>query len=65
MTIVYTKTGETADTWIERFSYQNQHQFKITYVTSDALIQNAVLSRNGLRMSANALYQKLKEYSIL
>ena len=62
--IVYTKTGETADTWIERFSYQNQNRFRITYVTSDALIQNAVLSRNGLRMSANALYQKLKEFSI-
>ena len=62
--IVYTKTGETADTWIERFSYQNQNRFRITYVTSDALIQNAVLSRNGLRMSANALYQKLKELSI-
>ena len=64
LTIVYTKTGETADTWIERFSYQNQNRFRITYVTSDALIQNAVLSRNGLRMSANALYQKLKEFSI-
>ena len=65
LTVVYTKTGETADTWIERFSYQNQNRFRITYVTSDALIQNAVLSRNGLRMSANALYQKLKEFSIL
>lgn len=65
LTIVYTKTGETADTWIERFSYQNQNRYRITYVSSDALIQNAVLSRNGLRMSANALYQKLKEFSIL
>lgn len=64
ITVVYTKTGETADTWIERFSYQNQNRYQVTYVTSDALIQNAVLSRNGLRMSANALYQKLKEYSI-
>ncbi|MGM9940606.1 MAG: NYN domain-containing protein [Bulleidia sp.] len=65
MDVVYTKTGETADTWMERFSYQNQNRFEVTYVTSDALIQNAVLSRNGLRMSAAALYQKLKEYSIL
>lgn len=65
MDVVYTKTGETADTWMERFSYQNQNRFRVTYVTSDALIQNAVLSRNGLRMSAASLYQKLKEFSIL
>lgn len=65
MTIVYTKTGETADTWIERFSYQNQNKYKVTYVTSDGLIQNAILSRNGLRMSGNELYRKLKSYSIV
>ena len=65
MTIVYTKTGETADAWIERFSYQNQNKFKVTYVTSDGLIQNAVLSRNGLRMSANELYRKLRNDSVI
>lgn len=65
LTIVYTKTGETADTWIERFSYQNQNRYRVTYATSDGLIQNAILSRNGLRMSNTQLYEKLKEYSIL
>lgn len=65
LTIVFTKTGETADTWMERFSYQNQNKYKVTYVTSDALIQNAVLSRNGLRMSGNELYRKLKNDSIV
>lgn len=65
MTIVYTKTGETADAWIERFSYQNQNKFKVTYVTSDGLIQNAVLSRNGLRMSAGELYRKLRNDSVI
>ena len=65
LTVIYTKAGETADAWLERSSYELKGKYKVTYATSDGLIQNAVFSQGGLRMSARELESRLKQYGVI
>lgn len=65
LTVVYTKAGETADAWLERSSYELRGKYKVTYATSDGLIQNAVFSQGALRMSARELEDHLKQYGVI
>ena len=55
MTVVYTRTGETADAYIEEMSHRLRGQYRITVASSDGLVQNAVFSHAALRMSAREL----------
>ena len=65
MTIVYTKSGQTADAWIESAAYRLKGKYKVTYVTSDGLIQNSILSQGGIRMSARELEKIMKQHKII
>lgn len=65
--VIYTKIGQTADAYIERALDVKRRGSKILVATSDAMIQQTVLSRGGLRMSAAELlreYEELKKSAI-
>ncbi|MDY3930121.1 MAG: NYN domain-containing protein [Erysipelotrichaceae bacterium] len=55
MTIVYTRTDQTADAWIEKTIAGLKGKYDMTVVTSDGLIQNAVLAAGAKRMSSREL----------
>ena len=59
LTIVYTKTDETADAWIERAGYEYRNTYALSVATSDGLIQNAVFSQGALRMSAREFKDRI------
>lgn len=49
--VVYTKEGETADNFIERFVYLNGRSNVVKVVTSDFLEQIITMSSGGIRVS--------------
>lgn len=49
--VVYTKEGETADSFIERFVYLNGRTNLVKVVTSDFLEQIITMSSGGIRVS--------------
>jgi len=53
--VVYTKEGETADNFIERFVYLNGRSNLVKVVTSDFLEQIITMSSGGIRMSPREL----------
>lgn len=59
LTVIYTKADETADAFLEKSAYDLKDKYRVTYATSDALIQNAVFSQGGFRMSAKELESRL------
>ena len=59
LTIIYTKADQTADAYLEKSAYDLKNRYRVTYATSDALIQNAVFSQGALRMSAKELESRL------
>jgi hypothetical protein len=54
--IIYTKENETADTYIERVLDEIGRYRKVTVATSDGLLQQLIMSRGGLRMSAREFH---------
>jgi len=52
ITIVYTKTGQTADMYIEERSKELSDKYRIIVVTSDALEQLSVFSSDAFRLSS-------------
>lgn len=62
VTVVYTKTDETADSYIERVAGQRLNRLtQVTVATSDLAEQWAIFSQGALRMSARELYQTIKK----
>ena len=59
MTIVYTRTDQTADAWIEKTIAGLKGKYDMTVVTSDGLIQNAVLAAGAKRMSSRELEEEI------
>ncbi|MHB8061327.1 MAG: NYN domain-containing protein [Ruminiclostridium sp.] len=53
--VVYTKEGETADNFIERFVYLNGRSNLVKVVTSDFLEQIITMSSGGIRVSPREL----------
>lgn len=49
--IIYTKKGETADEYIERFVNKNAKSFKIYVVTNDIVEQNMVIGSGAFTIS--------------
>lgn len=47
--VVYTKEAETADQYIEKFSYEHGHKYNVTVATSDGLEQ-IIIRGNGCRL---------------
>ncbi len=50
--VVYTKTAETADQYIARFTVENSKNLDITVATSDGLVQLIITGENAKRLSA-------------
>lgn len=59
LTLVYTKHGETADSYIERLSAQMPKYIGMRVVTSDLLEQSQVFSSGAMRMSSAELIREL------
>lgn len=58
--IVYTKEGETADNYIERFVHQLGNLHTVRVATSDYLEQTIVLNGGGIRMSSRELREEIE-----
>ena len=59
--VVYTKEAETADTYIERATYEISKEHKVRVATSDAAEQMIVMGHGALRMSADEFRQEVLE----
>ena len=58
--MVYTKTDETADMYIEKQVHTLRGKYRVTVVTNDGLEQLTVMSQGALRMSAAGLFEDMK-----
>ena len=58
--IVFTKEGDTADSFIERMINQIGRKFEVCVVTSDSLEQQLVFQRGATRMSSIEFYHEIK-----
>ncbi|HCA21823.1 MAG TPA: hypothetical protein DEO87_05555 [Lachnospiraceae bacterium] len=59
--VVYTKTAETADHYIAKFTVENSKKLDITVATSDCMIQLIIRGENSKFLSAPALEREYKE----
>ena len=59
--IVYTKEAETADTYIEKASFEISRHNLVRVATSDATEQRIVLGNGALRMSAEELHDLVRQ----
>ncbi len=59
--VVYTKEAETADSYIEKATYDLSRDHKVRVATSDALEQLIILGHGALRVSARAFHQEVEE----
>ncbi len=53
--MVYTKEAQTADQYIEKFTYDNKKKYRITVATSDGLQQIIIRGAGGALLSAREL----------
>ena len=63
--VVYTKTAETADQYIEKFSHEHAKRYDVTVATSDGLEQIIVRSQNAAVLSARDLMEEMKRTDTL
>ena len=59
--IIYTKEGETADTYIERLSYELGRTHRVKVATGDGLEQLVVLGHGAQRMTARELHWEIEQ----
>lgn len=57
--IVYTRTDESADQWIEKKVHELKGKFRCIVATSDALIQSSTLHAGALRLSSRELENRV------
>ena len=62
--VVYTKEKETADSYIEKATYDRASEHTVRVVTSDMQEQLVVLGAGGLRVSAREFWAELSETSL-
>lgn len=58
--VVYTKEGETADQYIERWVNDMGRDHRVRVASSDFLEQTIILSRGGTRISAREFYLEVQ-----
>ena len=58
--IVFTKDGETADSYIERKVHEIGRRYEVYVVTSDGLEQQTVFQRGAIRISSIEFYNEIK-----
>lgn len=61
LTLVFTRHGETADSYIERLVAQTPKYRAVRVATSDGLEQSQVLSTGATRMTSRELLRELKQ----
>lgn len=59
LTVVYTREGQTADQYIEKYVLENVKKQKITVATSDGLEQMMIFGQGALRMPARELQERV------
>ena len=57
--VIYTREAETADSYIERTTYQIGKKYRVRVATSDGAEQAIILGAGALRMSARMLREEL------
>ncbi|MGN1021766.1 MAG: NYN domain-containing protein [Aristaeellaceae bacterium] len=60
LTLVYTRHGETADSYIERLVAQTPRYRAVRVATSDGLEQSQVLSSGAIRLTSRELLRELR-----
>ncbi|MGN0778861.1 MAG: NYN domain-containing protein [Aristaeellaceae bacterium] len=61
LTLVYTRHGETADSYIERLVAQTPRYRAVRVATSDGLEQSQVLSTGATRLTSRELLRELRQ----
>lgn len=61
LSIIFTKQGELADTFIERTVHKIGKKIEIMVVTSDFLEQQTIFQRGASRISCNEFYNDVNE----
>ena len=61
VTVVYTRESQTADSYIERTTYEIAENHSVRVVTSDYQEQLVILGSGGLRVSAREFYSEILE----
>ena len=61
LTLIFTRHGETADSYIERVTYELRGRRKVRVATSDNLEQLIILGHGALRLSASAFHEEMAE----
>ena len=64
VTVVYTKEKQTADSYIERTTYEIASEHTVRVVTSDMQEQLVILGVGGLRVSAREFWQELADTAL-
>ncbi|MDP4146256.1 MAG: NYN domain-containing protein [Bacillota bacterium] len=59
--VVFTKEGETADSFIEKYVNNIGRKFEVCVVTSDSLEQQITFQRGATRMSSIEFYHEVME----
>lgn len=59
--VVYTKEAQTADSYIERATYEMEKGHKVRVATSDRLVQMIITGRSALRISAKAFRAEIEQ----
>ena len=59
--VVYTKEAETADTYIERATYEIGRRHRVRVATSDGPEQLIILGHGALRVPAAALHAEVEQ----
>lgn len=55
MDIIYTRSSQTADSYIEKAVHDLKKQYRISVATSDGLIQNSIFAQGASRISSREL----------
>lgn len=61
LSIVFTKGGETADSYIEREVHSLGRRYEVCVVTSDWLEQQVIFQRGAVRMSSIEFYNEVSD----
>lgn len=63
LTVVFTKSGDTADAYIEREIHNIGRRFEVSVVTSDSLEQQTIFQRGATRISSIEFYNMVFDTS--
>ena len=64
ITIVYTKEGETADSYIEKATFEMDKKYRARVITSDAMEQTMTLGHGALRTSAREFRREIENANV-